>query len=237
MASQWEFYLGQVDDEQASIYVDLAFRKMAPVKTAPEICRLRLYLRVAREDGLSSRTEFQKLIEIEDAIICSLNDCGSENYYVGRATSGGCRDFYVYSKNASKIANLLCDTLSTFDEYEFDFATQEEGDWSTYRNFLFPSPRSMQLISNSQIIALLQQNNDLNEVPRNVSHWAYFPDLASRDVFLAKSTELGFIVRNDAVDYHSMAACALALYDLALEVGGKYDGWETQVIRKAEDID
>ena len=32
-----------------------------------------------------------------------------------------------------------------------------------------------------------------------------------------------------------MAACVLALYDLALEAGGKYDGWETQVIRRAED--
>ena len=253
MASQWEFYQCQVDDEQASIYVDLAFHNLAPMKTAPEVCRLRLYLRVVREDGLSSKTEFQKLIEIEDAIICGLNDCGRESYYVGRTTSGGCRDFYVYSRHASKTADLLSDTLSKFEEYEFDIATREEADWSTYLTFLFPSPRSMQLISNSQIIALLQQNNDLNEVPRNVSHWAYFPDFASRNAFLAKSTDLGFslqsttdptspneqwgliIVRNDAVDYHSMATCVLALYDLAFEVGGKYDGWETQVISKAED--
>jgi Family of unknown function (DUF695) len=109
----------------------------------------------------------------------------------GPTTSGGCRDLYVYSRNASKIANLLGDTLSTFEEYEFNLATREEADWSTYLAFLFPSPRSMQLISNSQIIALLQQNNDLNEVPRNVSHWAYFPDFASRDAFLAKSVAMG----------------------------------------------
>jgi regulator of RNase E activity RraB len=85
--------------------------------------------------------------------------------------------------------------------------------------------------------------------PRPVSHWAYFKSPQDRNKFIAKAVSAGFNItdqsesenseaehpfgvtleRTDRVDWDSINEATLALFRLAQEVNGDYDGWETAV--------
>ena len=250
MSDHWEFYPSRVDDAAASIYVNLAFRDIAPIKDASDLAWLRVYFRHPRDDGLSSQEEFQPLCDIEDAVTQVLEECEVANFYVGRNTSGGCRDFYIYSGNGQTIENVLGRAMARFKDYEFETGHRSDPDWSAYLEFLCPSPRDMQLIKNQHVIETLHEHNDKLDVPREVAHWAYFLEETARNSFVTKSQSLGFrlqseinpessddkwgaiLIRNDPVDYWSIADATLALHDAATELGGSYDGWETPIVRE-----
>jgi hypothetical protein len=89
-------------------------------------------------------------------------------------------------------------------------------------------------------------------VPREVAHWAYFADEDKRNAFIARAKILGYalsseinpdgenpkwgaiVTRNDPVDFRSIADATLSLFDLAQELGGEYDGWETPVVEQPD---
>ena len=50
-------------------------------------------MRQPREDGLYGKEEYDRLIEIEDALTDALANADIKIAYVGRNTSNGCRDF------------------------------------------------------------------------------------------------------------------------------------------------
>ena len=232
----------------AFIYVNLSYRDRSPISHAGYLAWLSILFRLPREDGLSSQEEFETLCAIEDAFVDRLDDATVETHYVGRNTSQGCRDFYFYTDNGLVVEQILGQAMVQFGDYEFDVGHREEADWSTYCNFLLPSPRDNQLILNQHVIQVLEESNDRLEVSRAVFHWAYFPDSSNRDKFVEKCKDNGFdldhniepnadnkkwgvsLIRQHTVDYWSIADVTLLLYDLASEFGGVYDGWETPIV-------
>jgi uncharacterized protein (TIGR01619 family) len=248
MEDRWEFYPSRVDDELASIYVNLSYRARCPLVDAADLAWLRVYFLKPRDDGLSSHEEFQTLCGVEDAVVNQFAAEDTVAYYVGRNTSGGCRDFYFYTDNGHKAELLFSQAMAQFAEYEFDVGHRHEPEWSVYCDFLFPSPRDMQIIKNQNVIETLEEANDQLYVSRTVLHWAYFPNLPTRNEFVARSSEHGFCLHhlidpnpednkygvvlsyNHAVDYRSINEVTLMLYDITAELGGNYDGWETPVV-------
>lgn len=95
MTNDWDFYALRVDGQPASIFVDLGVEPEAPMSSHPHMAYVRLYMNQPRPDGLSSRDEYDALIDIEKALESKL--CNDQVGYVGRNTSGGCRDFYFYA--------------------------------------------------------------------------------------------------------------------------------------------
>jgi hypothetical protein len=99
------------------------------------------------------------------------------------------------------------------------------------------------------VIEHLQSLGDRLQKKRLVSHWAYFPDEATRGRFVAGIEDLGFSIlqqqvdsdsqavnpmsvsfeRLDDVDWDSINQVTLELFELADSCSGQYDGWETSV--------
>jgi hypothetical protein len=75
--------------------------------------------------------------------------------YVGRSTSDGCRDFYFYAENGTLAETCLSMALVPFPEYEFQVGSRPDPEWSTYRKFLYPSPRAYQTIMNDRVLRSL----------------------------------------------------------------------------------
>lgn len=248
MADTWEFYPTDIDDDRASIYVDLSLRSKAPFPNLEELTWLRVCFLKPRDDGLSSSEEFDRLSELEDAIFEALENCECTNLYVGRTTSAGKRDFYVYSSNGILIETVLQQALVPFREYSFDTGQAQDEEWTCYLEFLCPTPRESQLITNRHVLDWLKESNDHFEIPRPVSHWVYFPTCAARESFVNMAVCEGFevdheverdsddgkfgvlVVRTDPVSYRAMNELVVALFDFAVEAGGKYDGWETPIV-------
>ncbi len=245
---RWDFYFLRVDDQPASIYLDLSRIDAAPMPHFPVMAYVRIAMRSPREDGLSSQDEFDELVKVEDHLVETLAASGA--LYVGRNTSAGCRDFYFYIQvDDGRWEQQVAQAMRASSQYRYQADARSDKEWSVYREFLYPSPRALQSIENRSVCDALEGNGDSMSTPREIDHWAYFPDLSSRDAFLQRARELGFQIRaRDAgdgggdefgaqvfrIDLPSFAAIddvCLPLYDLAVDCGGRYDGWECQVIQ------
>ena len=68
MAEDWCSYFCNVNDVLASIFLNLELRKAAPDRNKPNLLWVWVYMKSPREDGLSSRSEFEMLRAIEDQL-------------------------------------------------------------------------------------------------------------------------------------------------------------------------
>jgi hypothetical protein len=247
MSNDWDFYSCRVDDEPASIFADLGIRRDVPLDSLPFMAFVRLFMRAPRPDGLSSQEEFEELIRLEDQVTASLK-ADDVTTYVGRNTSGGCRDFYFYVSDPSNFTERVTAALADFPEYKYEAGSRLDKEWNTYLKFLYPSPEDMERIQNRRVCESLQKNGDALSEPREIDHWAYFPDDNSRARFLSAITPLGFEVRElkqpnedagtfgiqfvrvDLPSFENIDSITLPLYRAAIEAGGDYDGWETYVV-------
>ena len=247
MSDHWDFYLCHVEDEPASIFLDMGIRSEVPMENLPNLAWLRLYMRQPRPDGLSSSEEFDKLKEIEDHIQSFIDE--QTVAYVGRDTSGGTRDFYFYTSNAHQLESSLGVAMVTYSDYEYELGNREDASWSAYLDFLYPTPRAYQTMKNQQVIEKLRDEGDQLESQREICHWIYFTSADTRSSYQTKAEQLGYsfydqtdpdeerdnyglvLAREDAADYASINEATLTLFDLAEELGGEYDGWETPVVK------
>jgi regulator of RNase E activity RraB len=134
-----------------------------------------------------------------------------------------------------------------FPEYEFEVGSRADQQWSTYREFLFPSNREYQTIMNSRVLSELEKSGDNHDIERSVCHWVHFATAEDRRRFVEIARSKGFseassnddgqgerpfglsIARVHAVDYLTINHVVLELFDLAEEHQGEYSGWETSV--------
>lgn len=247
MSDNWDFYSCRVDDEPASIYLDLGLADEAPLKERPFMAYVRVHMRQPRPDGLSSQEEFEELLRLEDHLIAALT-AADRSTFVGRNTSGGCRDFYFYTADPNGWSTQVGDAMADFAEYRHESGSRLDREWNSYFGFLYPSPADLERIQNRRVCESLQKNGDALAEPREIDHWAYFPDEAARASFLDYIDTQGFDVRDliqsesaempfgvqfyrvDVPSLDSIDAVTLPLFEAATERGGDYDGWETPVV-------
>jgi regulator of RNase E activity RraB len=245
MTDDWDFYALKVDGEPASIFVDLGIQAKAPLASHPIMAYIRLHMRNPRPDGLSSREEFDTLIDIEKQIEATL--CGEDVGFVGRNTSGGCRDFYFYTSDLHDWRARVDRALSRFEDYNYETGAREDAAWSTYFGFLLPGKIDRQRIENRRVCEALERHGDSLTAKREIDHWSFFPTQQAVDAYLAEVSAEGFQLRGlpvsedgplrfgaqvwrvDVPTYANIDEITLPLYEAAERHGGEYDGWESPV--------
>ena len=241
-SEDWDFYFLLVDDEPASIYLDLALARSAPVRALPHMAYVRLHMRQPRPDGLSSNDEFETLSALEDRLTDSVvRDVGA--VYAGRNTSGGCRDFYFYVGQPERFEPSVARAMTDYPDYRYEADTREDPDWDVYFGFLYPPPDDFQRIQNRRVIESLASHGDRHDVPRTIDHRVYLGDGDAAQRLRAELLALGFEVEapktmeNDvALDFQrrdrpdSIDDVVLPIVRRARELGGTYDGWGCEVV-------
>jgi hypothetical protein len=138
-APDWQSYLCRINDERASVYVDLAFESVAPLPQTSKLAWLWIRLNHSREDGLSSDEEFEALCDFEDELE-GLIGRRSSSIYVGRITTLGRREFYFYVTKAFEFATLVNILLEARPEYSFQVGEKADEQWRHYFKTLLPGP-------------------------------------------------------------------------------------------------
>ena len=192
MSDHWDFYFSSIDDEPASVFMDLGIRGTLPIENLDHFAWLRLYMKSPRSDGLSSTDESEALYNVEDALAGAAQASTMKMQYVGRCTSAGTRDFYFYSADGPGSEALLQEALSPFSGYEFETGSRPDADWEVYIEFIYPTERERQGIENRRVLDSLADNGDRAEVVREVCHWIYFREAKARNEFAAAVTEKGY---------------------------------------------
>jgi Family of unknown function (DUF695)/Regulator of ribonuclease activity B len=247
MSDNWDSYFCRVDDKPGSIFLDLDIAGDAPLVGYAHVAYVRLRMRNPRPDGLSSQDEFEILKQIEDRLNASLTAAGAAAY-VGRTTSDGSRDYYFYLRVAGAWDARVALAMKPFPDYRYETATRADPQWETYFEFLYPSPEDMQRIQNRRVCESLRENGDTLTEEREIDQTAYFPNDAARAKFIARALDLGFKVRRerapeeagagygvqvysvDLPSFENIDQITLPLHRVANEVGGSYDGWESEVV-------
>jgi uncharacterized protein (TIGR01619 family) len=248
MSDRWDFYFAKVDGDIASIFVNLSLEDEAPVARHGHLLVVRLTMREPRGDGLSSEEEYAALSVIDDALYTEVCE-RAKAIYAGRVTYAGVRDFYYYAANAEAAGKAVVKAMHEIPDYKYEILSQADADWTTFRNFLLPSPRDRQRMGNRSAADQLRDSGDPLTDAREVDHWAYFPSPATRDAFVAKAETIGYklrvasepdpatdgsaygaqIYREDVPGNELFDAITAELAKLAQECGGNYDGWESPV--------
>lgn len=246
MSDTWDYYFLRVDDQPASIFLNLSAFERAPDAKLPHMAYLRLYMQVPREDGLSNQEEFDALMALEDHVTKALEGDGAA--YVGRCTTNGCRDFFFYVAKPDDWATRVARALDTYPEYEHDVGTREDEDWGLYFGYLYPSAMDMQTIQNRRVCEALENDGDALKTPRPIDHYAYFKTAAGAEAFANAAAAMGFdvrgrgeptdthdeygvhLTREDTPSYEHIDSITLPLFELAIDNEGEYDGWECPVV-------
>lgn len=250
ISEQWDFYFCNVDDKQASIFVDLGIHDKAPKPHLPIMGYIKLYLKDPRDNGWPGGEELDFLNKIEDEI--EKRQAPNKILYVGRITCNGYREFFFYIDDDTKIEEIARVVFARFPECKYETGSRQDSNWSVYFDFLYPSPKAYQVMSNRWVIDRLERNGDDPNIIREVRHWVYFKSKEHRATYLDIVKNRGFridstrTVRGKERPYEAIISkeqkthwdrindTTLLLFDLAVKFEAEYDGWETQGKRGKE---
>lgn len=241
MSDHWDFYPLLVDDEPASIFLDLGIAASAPVDGHHLAVFVQVPMLRPRPDGLSSQEEFDDLVRIEDELTRIARE-GDRALYVGRNTTGGNRDFFFYTRDSEPFLGALREVADAFPAYRFESGVREDPDWGVYFDFLYPSPEALRKMANRGVLTALAEHGDRHGVPRDIDHFADFEDMGDCLAFAAWVREQGFRTA-EPVEQDGTISLAFARMDspddideiapmlerAVTEHRGSYDGWGCEV--------
>lgn len=243
MSEDWDFYPLRVDNEPASIYLNLALARLGPLSAQPHMAYVRVRMRQPRPDGLSSNEEFDALSGLEDQMVPAAAREGV-TIYAGRNTSGGNRDFYFYTADPADFATAVKKAMASMPEYQFQIGGRPDPAWKVYFDFLYPSADDYQRILNRRVIDSLTHHGDDLSKPRTIDHMAYVPNMEAAKALTNYLRNQGFIVEEPRVDGSSvgvsfkrtntpgqMDETVIPIARQVQELGGEYDGWGCEVVK------
>lgn len=243
----WDFYFAEVDGHPSSVFFNDSLAERAPVAGFASVVRIELMMRQPRPDGLSSSDEFDTLAAIDDAIALEMEKPGA--IYAGRVTGNSERHLFYFAKDAETAAQAAVNAMSLFPDYKFDVSVQDDPEWAHYLQFLYPTNRIRQTMMNRSVCEALEERGDPMTAAREIDHWAYFGSADMRERFASRVRQLGYAVRDlmedesgepserygiqffraNTPEQDEIDEVTLELFDLAQELGGRYDGWECPI--------
>jgi len=251
-SGDWDTYVMEVENKPVSVMVDLAFGTSPEAKERPNVIIIRLKLLAVLKSGMPADKEVKVLNEIEDSLVEQLNS-SLQALYVGRYTASGVRDFYFYSNDTSDYKRHIAGALQKYPAFRWMAKAQPDGQKSNYYDVLYPTSEEMERIQNRRVVDELRNKGDIITAPRRVDHFIFFKTESDRKAFASVVQNNGFTVENagqeqgvkdrpyslqvsrvDKIDYDNIDNVTLYLWKLALQHFGKYDGWETFVVREEE---
>lgn len=245
----WDAYLMQTSNKPVSIIVDLALGKKAPMKERPFVIIVRSQLQYPDNYGMPGKAELTTLDEMEEGLVEKLAR-NNGAMYAGRFTQRSIREFYFYALDTVNYHLAVQQAMSAFKEYKWLTQAKDDKTWTNYFTVLYPPPVDMEKIQNRRLIDRLKNEGDSLTRSRQIDHYFYFKTKIKRDEFIrntgisaftiaelsdnAQSGEFPYplhIYKNDVPDYSYIERVLIPFWEAARKYQGKYDGWETYLVK------
>lgn len=248
--SDWDAYLMPMEGRPVSVVVDLGLRSTAPMADRPLALLLRLRIRQPQPNGLPGAAETARLDSLEQRLEDALQR-DRHAVYAGRFTRRGVRTFHFFTADSTGQAAALHQALAPFPEYEWLARTVPDTAWSNYFDVLYPPPREYERIRNRRLVDHLRRQGDALAEARPIDHHLRFPTKSARMEFLRQPgmdaftvadmpeadtarTDLPYrlhLTRRDVPDHGLVDRLIMPLHDRAERLRGRYEGWETYLVR------
>jgi len=211
------------------------------------LAKVRLTYQAPRPNGLPTQEEFDAVRAIEEKLERFARR--GKDRYVGRITRGGYRVFFIYTRRNKPDWTSLLDKLARESGYELALALKSDRRHSGYHKELFPTDDDWQVINDIAVVEALRREGDVEGVRRRIDHWAYFKNAKAAAKF-AKWAPTGAYKHDAKLSGEVQGEHCVRLYHVgstrqqelshhsiqlnrkATELGGRYDGWETMVVKR-----
>ena len=245
----WDVYMAAYREGPGSTLVNMSLEQVAPIKALPYLLITGVRFKDCSEDGLPTREAFEKLYPVSDSITALLHN--SVRYRIAGTFTHQCKrlDYFYLSDTTGIRAKLTLLYQTSFVEHESFITLQKDDQWTQYSQFLFPNEETQEYMSNTKVILKLQEAGDGLVKERQIDHFFYFPTEKDREAFIKNTVTSYFKIEGmekidksslpyqvrissvDKVDLESMNSTTLAFRRDAKKYKGKYDGWETFVVK------
>lgn len=248
-SGSWDMYILEIREEVALISLNMELYPHTPAPNLP-------FIMIISEDfgncvdGDFPNNETLDAFDVSFARIVEGISKTTEGEWVSTLVHG-CRKFeYLYISDTTGLRELWEGDLKNLEGVSrMELDLKEDSEWGYYRTFLYPNEFYQESMANQKVIlALLEAGDDLSQ-ERKVEHRLYFPDKKGMNACLKILEKEGFSVagkptkkdrelpyglavhRTDFVTLNEINPITLNLRKRAEEFGGKYDGWETFVVK------
>ena len=202
------------------------------------------------ENGLPTKDEDETLYQIEDLVESIIKE--KEGILAGFLRWDKRLSIFAYVEDEKGYEEAFTVALKEqFPDYEYKFWVDEDKEWETYFNALYPDKYEYQSILNFRLICEIQMDGD-TMVPRVLDHCLYFKTKEKRKEFLEKVETEGFrrideradevvdetneypyqIVVGREDDFRNANSVTWYLMELAEELEGYYDGWGCVTVKE-----
>ena len=249
----WGVYLCQwFDGQLASVRLNLglALLEFDPQVKYTKRIQLSVMLKNPDENGLPIKDEDETLYQIEDLVESIIKE--KEGILAGFLRWDKRLSIFAYVEDEKGYEEAFTVALKEqFPDYEYKFWVDEDKEWETYFNALYPDKYNYQGILNNKLIYQIQMDGD-TMVPRVLEHCLYFKTQKARKEFLEKVETEGFrrideradevvdetneypyqIVVGREDDFRNANSVTWYLMELAKELEGYYDGWGCVTVKE-----
>ena len=249
----WGVYLCRwVDGQLASVRLNLglALLEFDPQVKYTKRIQLSVMLKNPDENGLPTKGEEETLYKIEDLLESIIKE--KEGILAGFLRWDKRLSIFAYVEDERGYEEAFAVALKEqFPDYEYKFWVDEDEEWETYFNALYPDKYNYQGILNNKLIYQIQMDGD-TMVPRVLEHCLYFKTKEKRKEFLEKVETEGFrrieeradevvdetneypyqLVVGREDDFKDTNRVTWYLMETAEELDGEYDGWGCVTVKE-----
>ena len=243
----WDFYPCEVDNNPASMSLNLAIARHLPLPESPTLLWIGLQMLEAGDHGRGIEPDVKQLFEAEDRIVPAAKDAGM--IHVGRLRNAGDWQLTFYGRPEHE---AMLDDMATAGiagpARGYRTGAKEDPDWDYYRDFMYPDAERHQWIMDRRVVDQLREQGDALGTKRPIDHYIDFPPDADLTSFLAAVDDQGFslqsttpsedgktvsvqLVRDDALADMAIHYVVMLLVELAVPAGGDYNGWGSPITK------
>jgi hypothetical protein len=210
-----------------------------------QLLRVRLRFSHPRENGFPSSKEFPRL----NSLGKDLEELAREQnaLFVGEFSVAGGRQFHIYTRDIVEIWAPRLRSLGERHGYDLEFSVKPDRGLEGYWKDLYPTEEDRHMIGDLRVIARLQEGGDNADARRRVDHWAYFPSVIAAERYCQWARQSGYypeargkdeddryrvgLFHECTMQWQDITFHTISLRHKAVEFGGEYDGWETEVCK------
>lgn len=231
---EWDFYPCRVDDQPASILINLRFTYEDPRESNDHVHHAFIKMLDPGPQGVGSREEMERLTAVEDALCDRAEQAGAQP--VGRLRSQGIWQISVYGPSELPWESWVKELAGAGTEVQ----QLADPEFEYLNEFLLPDAERHQWILDRRVCDQLRAQGDEASLPRPVDHFIEYEDVAPA-ALLASLKDLGFEVTDTGeglecskvhdVELENVHEITMALSELAEEHDAAYSGWGCPVTK------
>ncbi len=243
----WTPFLRDLDGQPATVNLNHHWMEDGPESGRRTLVHVAIRMQTAQGRGMPSEDEFERLAEMEEQLAGALEASG-DAVFVATMMMGDERTAYFFSKKAGATVAAAEKVIAGWKGHKATCGTTEDADGEVFIENVCPTAAEIRWNGDISVIEQLRENGDDPTRAREIQHFAYFEDSEAAEEFVewcndnefeGASTEEGedgeYLVSFTHVgrpEIDEIFDRTAAADEAASELGGMYDGWETEIVRK-----